>query len=241
MLMARGDVKRRAVAWYSVIPLEILIYNTHRSSSKLFSFFDSSSHQPKTHNLRFAKLISSAIFKMKTSISVVSIMLGICLSGVQAELPYRIPNLEGRSPPIMPPPEYPHPPHHHPTGAHSTGGPHHHPTSVRGHIKGRPTGHPGDHPHHTGTHTYPTGIPHHHKMTPRDLPHNTFITVTGTGTGGHAQPTGHHPWHPHPPDQCKTNGDCKFLSCAMVSPNQGPQCVQGREGKFCSCTSNKAT
>ncbi|KAI1377845.1 hypothetical protein F4677DRAFT_28010 [Hypoxylon crocopeplum] len=169
---------------------------------------------------------------MKTSVSLVSILLGICLTGVQAELPYNMPEWRERdvSPPIIPDHAKWEYPHHH-TG---TGTVPHHPTGIHlpGHHKPPPTGYPKP----TG-HPYPTG--HHHHNPPREIP--TFITVTGTGTGtgGHAQPTGHHPWHPHPPNQCRTHADCKHLACAMMLPNQGPECVQGREGKFCACTTHK--
>ncbi|KAI0843810.1 hypothetical protein F5Y00DRAFT_267198 [Daldinia vernicosa] len=79
---------------------------------------------------------------MKTSTSLFSVIVGICLAGVQAELPYNMPEWRrGASPPIVP--------SEHPTWQYPyhqlTGEPHHpHPTSVRlpGHHKPHPTGYP---------------------------------------------------------------------------------------------------
>ncbi|KAI6086052.1 hypothetical protein F4821DRAFT_140080 [Hypoxylon rubiginosum] len=152
---------------------------------------------------------------MKTSISFISVLVGLCLTGVQADLPYNMPEWRrDASPPILPPPEHPHP---------TFGGGNHHTTA---------TGH-----HHTATgtgHHYPTGVPGHHNNPPRAVTHTTFHTVTGTGHatgtgGGHAHPTGG-PWHPKPP-QCKAHTDCKKFVCPAVMPPKEPQCVQGREGK----------
>ncbi|KAI0381341.1 hypothetical protein F5Y04DRAFT_80202 [Hypomontagnella monticulosa] len=184
---------------------------------------------------------------MKTSL--VSLLVGICLTGVQAELPYNMPEWRrGVSPPIVPPDhpkwEYPHhhptgKPHHQPTGVHLPG--HHrpppsyptggHPTKPTGHPT-KPTGYPTKPTTHP---TKPTGYPQH---PPRGIP-VTFKTVTGTG--GHAYPTGFPGgWHHH---QCKHNHDCKDLVCAMGNsmkdPNKGPKCMQGREGKFCACAAGK--
>ncbi|KAI1771424.1 hypothetical protein F4818DRAFT_429058 [Hypoxylon cercidicola] len=170
---------------------------------------------------------------MKTSISLVSVLLGICLTGVQADLPYNMPEWRRDSPPILPTPGQYYPTkggenHHHHHTATGTG--HHHPTSV--HLPGH---------HHPGTglpgtgHHYPTGVPNHHHHPPplRDVAHTTLRTVTGTGTGtgGHAHPTGG-PWsHPY----CKSHADCKSTVCPFVMPHMSPQCVQGRERKFCAC------
>ncbi|KAI2635766.1 hypothetical protein GGS26DRAFT_604710 [Hypomontagnella submonticulosa] len=167
---------------------------------------------------------------MKTSMSLVSILVGICLTGVQADLPYNMPEWRrGVSPPIVPPdhPKWEYP-HHHPTE------PHHQPTThLPGHHRPTPT---GGNTYPTGQ-PKPTGYPHH---PPRAVP-ATFKTVTGTG--GHTKPTGHPgSWH----HQCHTHRDCKDLVCTMGNvgnkevPHKGPQCMQGREGRFCACAVVKA-
>ncbi|XXH01381.1 hypothetical protein Hte_007741 [Hypoxylon texense] len=166
---------------------------------------------------------------MKTSISLVSVLLGICLTGVQADLPYNMPEWRrDASPPILPSPDHPYPTHHRPTGTTA----HHYPTSV--HL-------PGHHrppPHATGGtgHAYPTGAPpHHHNHPPRDADHHTTLK-TVTGTGGHAAPTGG-PYSP--PPRCKKHADCKSVVCPAIMPPQSPQCIQGRAGKYCACEAAK--
>ncbi|KAL7619603.1 hypothetical protein AAE478_010144 [Parahypoxylon ruwenzoriense] len=164
---------------------------------------------------------------MKTSLSLVSILIGLGLTGVQAELPYNMPDEYRRDaiPPMVSP-------------EHSKWDyPHHHPTGTAVHLPGHHEPHPtGYHHHHN-----PTGYPHYpyypHHQASRDNLLSTFMTVAGTG--GHARPTGHPgPYRPHPPHlphPCNTDSDCRFLACTTVMPNTGPKCAQGRERKFCTC------
>ncbi|KAI1081022.1 hypothetical protein F5B20DRAFT_579851 [Whalleya microplaca] len=169
---------------------------------------------------------------MKTS-SLVSIFLGICLTGVQADLPYHEPDMMQRdSPPILSSGSRSW--HHHrppPTGTglpHFTlpGGQHHHPP---------PTGYP-HHPHHP----HGTGSSHvpHHTGKPKytHSRHSTFKTVTGTGNQHHHTGTGTGPVIPRASlVPCKTKADCTHIACAAVMPIEGPRCLQGREGKYCGC------
>ncbi|KAI2627706.1 hypothetical protein GGR54DRAFT_428931 [Hypoxylon sp. NC1633] len=199
---------------------------------------------------------------MKTA-SFVSILLGICLTGVQAELPYNMPEWRrDASPPTVPD-------HaklearsheHHATG---TGHHHHHHHSTDTASLHIPTTYirlPGHlrHPPGTGTGTglpYPTG--HHHYSPAREYAtfktvtgahyfptreYATFKTVTGahtgthTGTGGFTVPTGHLP----PPHKCHTKADCGYLRCPVVMSVQGPQCLLRGEAKVCACATDTA-
>ncbi|KAI1385712.1 uncharacterized protein F4822DRAFT_351842 [Hypoxylon trugodes] len=153
---------------------------------------------------------------MKASLSLVSIFVSFCLTGVQAELPYNVPQIRrDNGPPVFPPNhagEY-----HLPSGY-----PHHSHTSYP-----TPTGQPAP----TG------GYPHYHHQPPRDLP-KTFVTVTGTGSG-YPLPTGGFPFPTGSPNQfqptpCETVSDCKDTFCAQVG--LGVQCSQKSNGKFCGCT-----
>ncbi|KAI1762280.1 hypothetical protein GGR53DRAFT_424777 [Hypoxylon sp. FL1150] len=168
----------------------------------------------RLHYVGFVNIKPKPTFKMKTSISFISVLVGLCLTGVQADLPYNMPEWRrDASPPFVPPPGHPHLPftdkhHHRPTGTE-----HHH--------------------HHTATgtgHHHPTGVPSHHHKPAREFP-TTFETVTGTGhatgTGGyHPHPTGG-PWHP-PKLQCKEHTDCKMVCPTAVKE---PQCIQGHKEK----------
>ncbi|KAI3325401.1 hypothetical protein HD806DRAFT_447239 [Xylariaceae sp. AK1471] len=112
------------------------------------------------------------------------VLLGLCLSGVLADLPYH--DFEGRDAHIEVLPqsttEIPqsqngqHPPFHHPTGT----GSHHH--------------------HHHPTNS-PTTSEHYSKYALRHEPHhkpNNTSHPTLHPTGGHSDP-GHHPHHTHEP------------------------------------------
>ncbi|KAI1468338.1 uncharacterized protein F4812DRAFT_363138 [Daldinia caldariorum] len=95
---------------------------------------------------------------MKTSTSLFSVFISICLAGVQAELPYNIPEWRREaSPPIVPSEHSTWQYHHHkPTG---TGEPHHpHPTSVY-----LPLGRGSHHRPHPTSYPQPTGTasPHY--------------------------------------------------------------------------------
>ncbi|KAI0007848.1 hypothetical protein F4779DRAFT_483852 [Xylariaceae sp. FL0662B] len=144
-------------------------------------------------------------------------------------------------------------PHHHPPGTgrpHHSQGPHHphHPHSPPPHGHGTGSTHV---PHQTPTPKFPRAFePPHTLRTVTGTGHHPHHTPSGTGYRPHHPPsgTGYHP-HPHHPSSsshpgfpahtgtpCKTKADCIHLVCAMVMPNEGPKCLQGREGKYCGCS-----
>ncbi|KAI5863875.1 hypothetical protein GGS23DRAFT_518039 [Durotheca rogersii] len=161
---------------------------------------------------------------MKISTSLVSAVLGLCLTGAQAHFPWQ--NGQPSLPSVpsgFPTWEHPTPPHPTGTGAWAPGPHKPFPTGFSHSWRTNfpiPTGFPRfpfppDFPHSFGSHGAPGGSP------------------TITGTGSFARPTGF-PWAlPH--KSCAADADCADLECPVVVPNEGSHCVQARVGKFCAC------
>ncbi|KAI8626165.1 hypothetical protein F5Y19DRAFT_478770 [Xylariaceae sp. FL1651] len=188
------------------------------------------------------------------------VLLGLCLSGVLADLPYH--NFEGRdaNPNLLSPSHTieSHPHHHHPTGTGASGH-HHHPHSSATPQPEMSTLRHEPHHHHNGTHT---SHPHHHHPPPsssfsappfpttghpfpRSLDEGSYtmhtVTRTRAPSGGFPHGTG----RPHPHHHKKGVGEpCNNVSecepCGFQFPRRTAECGLNTEGqKVCLCVRGK--